>query len=60
MHAWSSKEGTLRWFTLEEIPFGEMWQDDKHWLPILLEDKNFEGDFYFDKEGKELLDFRIR
>lgn len=56
----SSKEGTLRWFTFEEIPFDEMWQDDKHWLPMLFKGKNFEGDFYFDEEGKELLDFNLR
>lgn len=55
----SSEEGTLRWFTFEEIPYDEMWQDDKHWLPVLLEGKNFEGDFYFDEEGKKLIDFNL-
>lgn len=56
----SSKEGTLRWFSFQEIPYDEMWQDDKLWLPLLLEGKNFEGEFYFDKEGKELLDFDLK
>lgn len=56
----SSKEGKLQWFTFEEVPYDEMWQDDKHWLPLLLEGKNFEGDFYFDKEGEKLLDFSLK
>ena len=36
-----------QWFTRNEIPFGQMWQDDQYWLPILLEGKNFTGDFHF-------------
>lgn len=56
----SSEEGILRWFPLEEIPYDEMWQDDKYWLPLLLECKNFKGDFYFDEEGKKLLDFDLK
>lgn len=49
------EEGVLRWFPVEEIPYHEMWQDDEHWLPLLLEGKDFTGDFYFNEEGTELL-----
>jgi len=56
----SSEEGELRWFGFEEIPYDEMWQDDRHWLPLLLEGKSFEGDFYFDRDGRELLDFNLK
>ena len=55
-----SEEGVLRWFAFNEIPYGEMWQDDRHWLPLLLKDNRFEGNFYFDREGKELLDFNLK
>lgn len=55
-----SEEGLLRWFALKEIPYDEMWQDDRHWLPLLLRGNKFEGSFYFDKEGKELLDFNLK
>jgi len=55
-----SEEGVLRWFAFREIPYDEMWQDDRHWLPLLLKGKKFEGNFYFDKEGKELLDFNLK
>ena len=56
----SSKEGILRWFPLDEIPYDEMWEDDKHWLPLLLEGKQFTGDFYFNENGTRLLDFNLK
>lgn len=55
-----SGEGVLRWFAVDEIPYGEMWQDDEHWLPLLLEGRRFDGDFYFNKEGTELIDFDLK
>lgn len=55
-----SEEGILKWFTLLEIPYTEMWQDDIHWLPLLLEDKRFEGKFYFNKDGEKLVDFDLK
>lgn len=55
-----SEEGVLRWFAFKEIPYDEMWQDDRHWLPLLLRGNRFEGNFYFDQEGKELLDFNLK
>ncbi len=53
------EEGELRWFPLEEIPYGEMWEDDIHWLPLLLEGKNFDGAFCFNEDASRLLDFRL-
>ncbi|MCW3978563.1 MAG: 8-oxo-dGTP diphosphatase [Candidatus Bathyarchaeota archaeon] len=50
-----SDEGELRWFLVDEIPYQEMWQDDEHWLPLLLNGRDFSGDFYFNAEGTELL-----
>ncbi|MBS7652719.1 MAG: 8-oxo-dGTP diphosphatase [Candidatus Bathyarchaeia archaeon] len=54
-----SVEGALRWFPVEGIPYQEMWQDDRHWLPLLLRGERFKGYFYFDEEGGELLDFNL-
>jgi len=53
------EEGELRWFSVEEIPYGEMWEDDLHWLPLLLEGKDFDGAFYFNEDASRLLDFRL-
>jgi 8-oxo-dGTP diphosphatase len=54
-----SDEGELRWFPVDEIPYHEMWQDDEHWLPLLLEGRDFAGDFYFNEDGSELIDFKL-
>jgi 8-oxo-dGTP diphosphatase/2-hydroxy-dATP diphosphatase len=53
-----SEEMVPKWFKIEEIPFDQMWPDDKYWLPLLLKGKNFEGEFYFD--GKKLINYQIR
>ena len=41
-----------RWYNFDKIPYNIMWQDDKFWLPLLIENKIFKGKFIFDKEGK--------
>ena len=33
-----------------DIPYHDMWADDVHWLPGMLEGKSFKGYFYFDVE----------
>lgn len=42
-----SEEMRPAWFSVEEIPYEEMWADDPHWLPLLLAGKHFEGRFNF-------------
>jgi 8-oxo-dGTP diphosphatase len=54
-----SDEGELRWFSVVEIPYGEMWQDDTHWLPLLLKGKKFRGVFWYSLDGSELLRHRL-
>ncbi|MBS7637689.1 8-oxo-dGTP diphosphatase [Candidatus Bathyarchaeota archaeon] len=55
-----SEEGVLKWFPVEEIPYEEMWQDDRHWLPLMLRGERFRGEFHFDEEDGELLDFNLK
>jgi len=59
-HLTPSDEGSLKWFAIEDIPYDAMWQDDRHWLPLLLEGKVFQGVFYFNKDGSKLLDFHLQ
>lgn len=44
-----SEEMKPQWFSLDEIPFSQMWSDDEHWFSLLLSDKLFEGEFLFDR-----------
>lgn len=46
-----SEEMKPHWFDIKEIPFNEMWQDDKFWMPLFLENKMFRRKFIFD--GKD-------
>lgn len=54
------REGMLRWFPIAQIPYGEMWHDDRLWVPLLLDGKSFVGDFYFTENYKEFLSHNIR
>jgi 8-oxo-dGTP diphosphatase/2-hydroxy-dATP diphosphatase len=42
-----SEEMKPQWFNIDEIPYDEMWPDDKYWLPLLLAGKKFKGKFVF-------------
>jgi 8-oxo-dGTP pyrophosphatase MutT (NUDIX family) len=48
-----SEEMTPKWFSYNEIPYAEMWDDDKLWLPHVLDGKKLEADFVF-KEGEKI------
>lgn len=54
-----SVEGALRWTELDRIPYQEMWEDNKYWLPQILLGKTFVGEFRFNEEGTRLLDHKI-
>ncbi len=44
-----SEEMMPKWFSFSEIPYDKMWDDDKFWLPHILEWKKLEADFVFEK-----------
>ncbi|OGZ69871.1 MAG: hypothetical protein A3D44_03155 [Candidatus Staskawiczbacteria bacterium RIFCSPHIGHO2_02_FULL_42_22] len=46
-----TEEMRPRWFLLKDIPFEAMWPDDKHWLPLFLENKKFKGIFLFNQSN---------
>ena len=39
------------WTDLDAIPYQRMWEDDRHWLPLLLSEQSFLGRFVFDGEA---------
>ena len=42
-----TEEMRPKWFDLSKIPLSQMWEDDKHWWPVLLSGKLFMGTFVF-------------
>ncbi|MEK7528150.1 MAG: 8-oxo-dGTP diphosphatase [Patescibacteria group bacterium] len=47
-----SDEMRPEWFETDKIPYDEMWPADRFWLPLLLEDKSFRGDFFFTRNDE--------
>lgn len=45
-------DGELRWFNKHSIPLDKMWDDDKYWLPEVLDGKKVYKRFYFDENSK--------
>jgi 8-oxo-dGTP diphosphatase len=46
-----TEELAPRWFPVGEVPYDEMWPDDRHWLPLVLEGKRFSAQFEFADRG---------
>lgn len=42
-----TEEMSPQWFTIDEIPFKDMWPDDVYWFPLFLKDALFKGRFLF-------------
>ncbi len=40
-----------QWFEIADIPFKDMWPDDRYWMPLFLKDRRFRGTFQFNNEG---------
>ncbi len=55
----AGREGILQWHPLEELPYDEMWEDDRFWVPLLLRGRRFRGEFCFDEGARRLLRHRV-
>lgn len=55
--AMETEEAAPLWADLSDIPYDEMWEDDRIWLPMLLREERFSGEFIFD--GDAMLDHRL-
>ncbi len=54
-----SDEVRPAWYDVRRLPFETMWPDDRHWLPLVLAGKRIKGEFWFDEDGEELLNFGV-
>lgn len=43
-------EATPFWNPVDAIPYDKMWEDDQHWLPLMLQGRGFMGRFLFEGE----------
>lgn len=54
-----STEGRLQWFSKDTLPLDKMWEDDRYWLPLMIEGKKFQGRFRFSEDSKLLVSHEI-
>lgn len=47
-----------KWFSLDSIPYDDMWPDDKYWLPQALNNKFVKASFKFD-EDESIVDYEM-
>lgn len=45
-----SEEMKPNWFSIDNIPYSQMFPDDKYWLPLILEGKKINAYFDFDED----------
>lgn len=55
-----SEEGELAWFAEAELPYDNMWADDRVWLHHVLAGRRVEGVFRLSDDHKRLLEHELR
>ncbi len=48
-----TEEMAFEWFDMDKIPYSKMWDDDKYWLPKVIDGKILKAKFVFRLEGNE-------
>jgi len=54
-----TEEAVPIWTPLDAIPYGEMWEDDWHWLPHMLAGRKFDARFVFEGESIRWMGMRF-
>jgi len=54
-----SDEAEPRWYNVRELPFNEMWEDDRYWLPHVLNGKEVNARFWFNDDYTMLLRYAL-
>lgn len=55
----SGREGIVKWFSVDSLPFEQMWEDDRYWWKLALAGESFEGWFYYSGDFEKLVDHRL-
>lgn len=55
-----SYEMIPKWFPIEAIPYDQMWDDGRYWLPQIIAGKSFQAYFTFGPDNATVVDFKFR
>jgi 8-oxo-dGTP pyrophosphatase MutT (NUDIX family) len=54
-----SEEMAPLWFQVNEIPYDQMWDDDRHWLPHVLAGERIQATFVYQADNETVERFEI-
>jgi len=57
--ATESDEMSPEWFSVRDLPFDRMWQDDAYWLPLVLSGKRVNGTFVFGRDNESVVSWSL-
>jgi 8-oxo-dGTP diphosphatase len=52
-----SHEASPLWTRMDRVPYEQMWEDDRYWLPMVIRGERFQTRWIFD--GDRMLDYHI-
>jgi 8-oxo-dGTP diphosphatase len=55
----ATEEAVPVWHPVDDLPYGEMWVDDRVWMPHLLDGRTFRGTFVLDDDGERLTEYEL-
>lgn len=55
-----TEEMSPKWYSISDLPFGEMWVADPFWLPRVLEGETLEVFVRFNEKGDQVLEHNIK
>ncbi|HKJ15749.1 MAG TPA: 8-oxo-dGTP diphosphatase [Xanthomonadales bacterium] len=54
---YETREAAPLWVRQDEVPYQEMWEDDRFWIPMLIRGERFQTRWIFDEDT--MVDFKI-
>jgi 8-oxo-dGTP pyrophosphatase MutT (NUDIX family) len=56
--AQESDEMAPQWFSVDMLPFDQMWDSDTYWVPQALRGERVQATFIFDEKGKKVREYK--
>ena len=58
-HPLESREIRPAWFAVDAIPYDQMWDDGRYWLPLILQGQTIIAEFSFASDNETVVAYKI-